>query len=215
MCDEPRALCFCPNAGVDGDGVDGPQCGGGDCDDNDADRFPGNAEICDAENIDEDCDPTTFGVRDTDGDGFIDDACCNGDACGNDCNDLDPGTNPVVPEVCNGFDDDCDGDIDDAPAVVMYRDDDRDGFGANGAVSQRMCPGTSNFSPYSNDCDDGNPAIVPGAMRCSAQNPREVLICQSDGTYVIASCPEKTDSICVPQPNGTGDCEPRTKPKDH
>lgn len=37
---------------------------GDDCDDDDPDRYPGNFEICDDDDHDEDCDPTTFGTRD-------------------------------------------------------------------------------------------------------------------------------------------------------
>jgi len=215
VCNDVTDSCesSCPTPDADGDGSIRMGCGGDDCDDTDARRFPGNVEVCDDADLDEDCDPTTFGERDSDGDGFIDIACCNGVVCGNDCNDFDPGTNPVVPEVCNGFDDDCDGSTDDAPAVSVYPDNDMDGFGAAGAAAQSMCPGVGNFSPYANDCDDTNPAIVPGAMRCSGEGEREILICQSNGSFMIASCPELTDSVCVPQPNGTGDCGERKKPK--
>jgi hypothetical protein len=221
VCNDVTDRCesSCPRPDADGDGSIRMGCGGDDCDDTDARRFPGNVEVCDAENLDEDCDSDTFGDRDQDGDGFIDAQCCNQASdgtinCGPDCNDQDPGTNPIVPEVCNGFDDDCDGSIDDAPGVSVYPDNDMDGFGAVGAVAQFMCPGVGNFSPYANDCDDTNAAIVPGAMRCSGESQREVEICQSDGSILTASCPSEGDSVCVPQPNGTGDCEPTKKPRD-
>jgi hypothetical protein len=65
---------------------------------------------------DEDCDVQTFGNRDLDGDRFFDDACCNQvgstRVCGLDCDDGSMGVNPVVPEVCNGYDDNCDGSVD-------------------------------------------------------------------------------------------------------
>jgi len=71
-----NAACFA-YLHADGDGRDSIACGGDDCDDNDRNRYPGNAEVCDAEDHDEDCDATTFGNRDVDGDGHIDALCGN------------------------------------------------------------------------------------------------------------------------------------------
>ncbi len=88
-CDEISDMCLdvCLTPDSDGDGFDSLGCGGDDCDDTDANRNPGNPEICDTEGVDEDCDPTTVGDRDIDGDGHIDAACCNGTRCGDDCAD--------------------------------------------------------------------------------------------------------------------------------
>ena len=77
----------------DRDGSNSMQCGGLDCDDSDRGRVPGGVEICDGADRDEDCDPTTGGIRDRDRDGFVDTACKNFDnarkvtAQGNDCDD--------------------------------------------------------------------------------------------------------------------------------
>ncbi len=79
-CDEDSRRCITDcsvAADRDGDGVDGIACGGSDCDDTDPNRFPGNTEVCDEEGHDEDCDPLTFGSRDSDGDGYVDMLCFN------------------------------------------------------------------------------------------------------------------------------------------
>jgi hypothetical protein len=67
--------CEVPDA--DGDGYKRIACGGADCNDNDSRRSPGKAEVCDDEGLDEDCNITTPGTRDLDGDGFVDARCWN------------------------------------------------------------------------------------------------------------------------------------------
>ena len=62
--------------------------------------------------------------RDLDGDGYLAGAGC---VIQEDCNDLNPTTSPLAPELCNGFDDDCDGELDEgcnkvcADYEVAYR----------------------------------------------------------------------------------------------
>lgn len=74
-CWNREKTCERPCQDNDGDGSKAIACGGDDCDDGDPNRFPGNIEICDARGIDEDCDPTTVGDLDRDGDGFVSDLC--------------------------------------------------------------------------------------------------------------------------------------------
>lgn len=109
-----EAPCMVDDA--DGDGDAALDCGGGDCDDDDARRSSMMSEVCDPGlNVDEDCDMTTFGERDMDGDGAFDAACCNLGNCGTDCNDDDAAIGPGADEACGAdpaVDDDCDGMID-------------------------------------------------------------------------------------------------------
>jgi len=107
--------CIAPGD-CDGDGSQALECGGNDCDDTDALRFPGGAEVCDADHRDEDCDPTTFGGLDDDRDGVESAECCNGGSCGGDCDDTRRDVFPGADETCNASDDDCDGAIDEAGA---------------------------------------------------------------------------------------------------
>lgn len=90
--DQDACLTACEvDADNDDDGVDGVQCGGDDCDDADPEVHPGRQEVCDDADVDEDCDPSTFGSLDADGDGEVSRECCNlADGvpnCGDDCDD--------------------------------------------------------------------------------------------------------------------------------
>ncbi|MBP7682421.1 MAG: cadherin-like beta sandwich domain-containing protein [Deltaproteobacteria bacterium] len=141
-------------------------CGGADCDDANAGRFPGNPEVCDVGDADEDCDPRTFGFRDADLDGEADALCCNVDgsgdrACGTDCDDARPGVNTSAPEVCNGRDDDCDSFMDEGVLLSFYADADEDGYGAGAPVY--ACSPPSDHVALNTDCNDAAPTAHPGS----------------------------------------------------
>jgi hypothetical protein len=109
-----------PTTDRDGDGEDWTSYGGTDCDDDDPKIGVNQTERCDIDGFDEDCDPSTLGGpndADRDGDGFVSWRCCNtrvsgSTECGIDCDDANPQINPHKQDICNGIDDDCDGQID-------------------------------------------------------------------------------------------------------
>jgi hypothetical protein len=72
-------------------------------------------EIC-GNNLDDDCDGSVdencASCSDRDGDGYGDPASSKCAYTGQDCDDLDPDANPGMLEVCDGIDNDCDGQID-------------------------------------------------------------------------------------------------------
>ena len=97
-CSDARRGCTFTPPDADEDGVADAACRGvdglplgSDCDDDDPNRFPGNPEVCDSGNVDEDCDTSSFGAVDADGDGLYDGGCCNLEGldlvCGTDCDD--------------------------------------------------------------------------------------------------------------------------------
>lgn len=173
-CVESTQECESEAPDEDGDGHVDASCEdrrgnplGDDCDDNDSLRYPGNQEICDPENRDEDCDPTTFGTVDSDGDGYIDAACCNEDDdgelnCGMDCDDQKPNVNPTATEACDFLDNNCDGDTDEGVSIEMYEDKDHDGRGDNSAETVESCAGAVGYAVIDGDCDDEDPEVFEG-----------------------------------------------------
>ncbi|MFH1463365.1 MAG: putative metal-binding motif-containing protein [Pseudomonadota bacterium] len=147
-----------------------------DCNDGDPTIHPDADEICD--DLDNDCDgevdedPTTVWYADTDGDGYGD-AASTTLACdqpqgyvadATDCDDMDAAQHPGADELCNGEDDDCDGDTDEEPAdgPTWYVDGDGDGYGSS-ARSTVACEQPSGYSADPDDCDDRDDTVHPGA----------------------------------------------------
>jgi hypothetical protein len=149
-----------------------------DCDDTDSNVSPAGTESCNG--IDDDCDgsidegvKTTY-YADSDGDGYGD-AGGTADACtvpsgyvanDDDCNDAAASINPGATETCNGYDDDCDGSIDEAGATgatTWYYDGDGDGYGATSPTAT-ACSAPSGYVSNSSDCDDGDADINPGEI---------------------------------------------------
>ena len=116
---------------VDGDGFAAIEAGGPDCNDQDPNVNPQQTESCNG--IDDNCNGqidegvlNTYWI-DSDGDGFGDpnqttQACHTPPGATNnnlDCNDQDPEQHPGAWEVCNGQDDDCDGQSDEGCEYLL------------------------------------------------------------------------------------------------
>ncbi|MFO0682804.1 MAG: putative metal-binding motif-containing protein [Sandaracinus sp.] len=169
-CSERDRRCVAAPPDADGDGYGDARCVdgtgtalGADCDDADAARYPGNHEVCDAGGHDEDCDEATHGAVDADFDGYEDARCCNGTACGDDCDDAHASAHPGGAEVCNLVDDDCDASIDENVATAGYADTDHDGYG-DAAAPLSACTTAAGFSADPGDCDDHDPARNPAQL---------------------------------------------------
>lgn len=180
----PRSLLY---ADEDGDGygdsldavescgpVEGFVAPDGDCNPADAAIYPGAPEQCDG--IDQDCDEqideevqTQF-YLDQDGDGFGDpfspvSACAAGDDLvlnATDCNDSNASIKPNASEVCDGIDNNCEGQIDEEVTSTFYADSDGDGYGVASSTAVG-CSAPAGYVSVSGDCNDSSNSIYPSA----------------------------------------------------
>ena len=126
-----------------------------DCNDTDATIHPGADETDCADATDYNCDGAT-GYVDGDGDGF---AACE------ECDDADVGAFPGASETCDGKDNDCDSETDEADAVdpaTWYADLDTDGYG-DIATSTVQCDAPADYVANATDCDDSDAGVSPAA----------------------------------------------------
>jgi uncharacterized delta-60 repeat protein len=83
-------------------------------------------------------------------------------ATSGDCDDTNAAINSGATEVCDGVDNNCDGQIDEGFALTTYyQDADSDGYG-NAAVSQNVCAQPAGYVLDNTDCDDTDAALNPG-----------------------------------------------------
>lgn len=116
--------------------------------------------------------------QDKDGDGVLDEYDCQPD---------DASLYTSSTEVCDGRDNDCDGEIDEGVSTTYYRDLDGDGYGyeyeadsANAPVTE--CAPPDGYVEDNTDCDDNDADINPTAVEIcdSIDNDCDNLIDDSD-----------------------------------
>ncbi len=199
-----------------------------DCDDEDADIHPEAEERCNGidddcdEEIDEGLDVTWY--ADADGDGFGD-ASVTTEACEAevgwvdndlDCDDANTAITPLANEACDGFDNDCDGLIDDADMGVLdpstwYYDGDGDGYGLD-HKTLTLCAQPSGYAALGGDCDDLDVAFNPGAAETDCTDPNDYN-CDGSTGYAdddgdgFAACAECDDLDAAIFPGADERCD--------
>ena len=172
----------------------------GDCDDASTLYHPGASETQCGDGEDYNCDGAT-GYTDHDGDGF--------GAC-DECDDGDVDVNPDATELCNGVDDNCDGEIDErsaADAVPWYADADGDGY-TSPQSSVVACAPPEGFAAASDpaDCDDDAEAVHPGATEIADDGVDQDCV----GGDLVTDNPGDTDVVVDDTDTGTptdGGCD--------
>ena len=154
----------------------------GDCNDANAAVNPDEQEVCNG--YDDDCDALVDSADGSlDGDHYYPDADNDGfgsavgtpvvactepfghELSASDCDDTNAAVNAEAIEVCNGRDDNCVGEEEDAvDRTIWYVDGDGDWYGAVKAIESCFAPddGTS-YTAWGGDCDDGDAAFHPYA----------------------------------------------------
>jgi hypothetical protein len=195
-----------------------------DCDDTDAAVYPSAPETCNG--LDDNCDGqadeglAATWYPDEDGDGFGD-ADGGEPRCdepegwvqvGTDCDDAAGDIFPGAAEVCNGVDEDCDGDIDEGATTTYYFDVDGDGYGDD-AVTTEDCASPSGYAELGGDCDDTSFETYPGAPefcngvddncdgRTDEDDARDALTWHLDGDGDGYGVSASTTTACE-QPSG-------------
>ncbi len=145
------------------------------------------------------------GNMDGDGDGWTTDV---------DCDDTDPSVHPEADELCNGVDDDCDGEVDEdaTDATTWYTDNDNDGYGDDATAVTACDPPSEHAVSEGGDCDDTDPAYHPGATEDDCTDPNDYN-CDGSTGYAdadgdgVAACEDCDDADPTAFPGGTEVCD--------
>jgi hypothetical protein len=166
-----------------------------DCNDNDASINTNASDICNG--VDDNCsgqidEGFVFGnyYQDSDSDGYgniniVINSCAQLGYVTNssDCNDNNASININASEICNGLDENCNGQADDGLVFInYYLDLDLDGFGSLNTL-ENACVQPIGFVTNALDCNDASSYVNPDAIEicngldedCNGENDNSVV----------------------------------------
>ena len=205
-----------------------------DCDDSRKTVHPDAPELCDGldndcdDLVDEDAEEALTFYADTDGDGYGDPgavqrACAQPEGFvvdATDCDDAAAGVHPGAQEVCDGVDQDCDGQIDEDASDVLtfYADADGDGWGDAGSPVTG-CTAPEGAVDNSGDCDDADNDIHPGAPETDCTDPVDydcdgITVYADDDGDSSAACEDCDDNDADVRPDAQEICNARDTDED-
>ena len=128
-----------------------------------------------------------------------------------DCDDEDDSVNPGVAEICDGLDNDCDGETDEGLDVDWFIDADDDGFG-DLEDSLSACSQPAGYVDNSDDCDDSSDLFFPGAPEEDCADPNDYN-CDGSAAYDdldkdgYPACEDCDDSTALRNPGNDEVCD--------
>ena len=147
-------------------------------------------------------------LEDQDADGFV---------LEEDCNDFDASINIGAEELCDGMDNNCDGEIDEGVLTLFYADADSDGFGSPD-ITIEACEPPDGFVSNGSDCDDDHNNTYPGAEEscdemdnnCNGEIDEDLGLLfyrDEDGDgFGVESLPVYSCDLTIGLANIAGDC---------
>jgi hypothetical protein len=133
--------------------------------------------------------------KDLDGDGFKADE---------DCNDNNDAVNSGATEICDGIDNDCNGQTDEGLQTIFYLDADGDQYG-DPETSTAACTAPDDYVENDEDCNDDSPEYRPGAAEGDCEDPNDY---NCDGSVGFEDLDEDGWAAC----NDCADDDPEINP---
>ena len=138
------------------------------------------------------------------------DADGDGSPAGEDCDDGDAAVSPSAQELCDGIDNNCDGQADEGVTLSWYSDGDGDGYGAGEPVE--ACEAPEGHVAAGDDCDDGRADVNPAAAETDCADPTDYN-CDGSTGYAdndgdgFPACEDCDDADGAVNPEGVEVCD--------